>query len=72
VSSTPTATPTAESDPPDLNQDGQVNVLDIQLCVNVVLGSVTDPETVAHADVNGDGLVNVLDVQAIVNAYLQG
>jgi hypothetical protein len=49
-----------------------VNVLDIQLCVNVVLGSETNPETIAQADVNGDGVVNVLDVQAIVNAYLHG
>jgi hypothetical protein len=49
-----------------------VNVLDVQLCVNVFLGTQTDPGIVARADVNGDGAVNVLDVQAIVNAYLQG
>jgi len=55
-----------------MNQDGQVNVLDVQLCVNVFLGSETDPGTVALADVNGDGRVNVLDVQAVVNAFLQG
>jgi M6 family metalloprotease-like protein len=72
ATATPTTAPTAEPDPSDLNQDGRVNVLDIQLCVNVVLGPETDPETIAHADVNGDGVVNVLDVQAIVNAYLHG
>jgi hypothetical protein len=49
-----------------------VNVLDVQLCVNVFLGTQTDPGIVARADVNGDGAVNVLDVQAIVNTYLQG
>jgi len=49
-----------------------VNVVDVQLVVNVFLGSQTDPEVVARADVNGDGEVNVLDVQAIVNAYLHG
>jgi hypothetical protein len=47
-------------------------VLDIQLCVNVVLGSETDPGIIAHADVNGDGVVNVLDVQTVVNVYLKG
>jgi hypothetical protein len=47
-------------------------VLDVQLIVNVFLGTQTDPEIVARADVNGDGAVNVLDVQAIVNAYLHG
>jgi len=70
--STATAMPTAEPDPADINQDGQLNVLDVQLIVNVFLGSQTDPEILARADVNGDGVVNVLDVQAIVNAYLHG
>jgi M6 family metalloprotease-like protein len=67
-----TATPTSESEDEDINRDGQLNVLDVQLIVNVFLGSQTDPEIVARADVNGDGAVNVLDVQAIVNAYLHG
>jgi hypothetical protein len=49
-----------------------VNVLDVQLCVNVVLGLVSDPAIVARADVNGDGLANVLDVQIVVNAALAG
>jgi hypothetical protein len=56
----------------DLNADGQVNVLDVQLCVNVFLGTQTDPAIVARADVNADGDVNVLDVQRIVNIFLAG
>ena len=55
-----------------MNGDGQVNVLDVQLCVNVILGTETDPDIVAHADVNEDGDVNVLDVQTIVNVILAG
>jgi len=67
------ATPTSEARPPgDLNGDGDVNVLDVQLCVNVFLGVETDPETVDWADVNRDGRVDVLDVQAIVIAALSG
>ena len=54
----------------DLNRDGQVDVLDVQLCVYVFLGSQTEPEIVARADVNGDGMVNVLDAQAMANAHL--
>ncbi len=73
-SATPTITPTpsGEPDEEDLNGDGKVNVLDVQLCVNVFLGIQTDPNIVAAADVNGDGAVNVLDVQQIVNAFLMG
>ena len=46
--------------------------MDVQLAVNVFLGTQTDPAIVARADVNGDGAVNVLDVQAIANIYLSG
>jgi parallel beta-helix repeat protein len=67
---TPSETPSSTPLPGDLNQDGQVNVLDTQLCVNVVLGTETDPIIVARADVNKDGDVNVLDVQEIVNVML--
>jgi subtilisin family serine protease len=74
---TATSTPTATQTPSgtieeDLNLDGRVNVLDVQLCVNVFLGIQTDPTIVARADVNGDGAVNVLDVQRIVNKFLAG
>jgi subtilisin len=71
---TPTATelPGATPTPGDLNLDGDVNVLDVQLCVNVILETETDPGIVALADVNDDGSVNVLDLQLIVNIILSG
>ncbi len=47
-------------------------MIDVQLCVNVILGSETDPAVVVRADVTQDGSVNVLDVQAIVNIILAG
>ncbi len=56
--------------PADINEDGRVDVLDAQLCVNVFLGTEGEPAIVARADVNGDGAVNVIDVQIIVNTYL--
>jgi hypothetical protein len=56
--------------PGDLNLDGSVDVLDVQLCVNVFLSSETDPGVIARADVNADTNVDVLDVQLIVNLFL--
>jgi hypothetical protein len=67
ATSTPDARPTG-----DLNGDGRVNVLDVQLCVNVFLGMEDDPDVVAWADVNRDERVDVLDVQAIANVVLSG
>jgi hypothetical protein len=49
-----------------------VDVLDLQLCINVILGAEADPGVIARADVNLDGAVNVLDAQAIVNIILTG
>ena len=66
----PSATPGGPGLPGDLDLDGLVNVIDVQLCVNVILGSETDPDVIIRADVNGDGGANVLDVQAIVNIIL--
>jgi len=68
----PSATPGGTGLPGDISLDGLVNVIDVQLCVNVILGSETDPAVVVRADVTQDGSVNVLDVQAIVNIILAG
>jgi hypothetical protein len=54
----------------DINGDGMTDVLDVQFCVNVVLGMENAPDPVARADINGDGEVNVLDVQKLVNSIL--
>jgi hypothetical protein len=54
----------------DINRDGYVDNLDVDICVNAILEYVVDSSVVHRADVNGDGAVNILDVQAIVNMYL--
>ena len=77
-SATPSATPTGELGPSptpgsllgDLSQDGVVDVVDLQLCVNVVLGTETDPAIVERADLNADGTTNILDIQQLVNIIL--
>lgn len=55
--------------PMDINADGTVDVSDVNLVINVMLGKggIT-PENLA--DVTGDGKVDVSDVNAIINAML--
>jgi hypothetical protein len=55
----------------DINADNAVNVLDIQLCVNVVLGLETNPTIVAASDINDDGRVNTSDVDLLVELVLR-
>jgi hypothetical protein len=50
----------------DLNLDGSVNVVDLQLVLNQALGLI--PVTL---DLNGDGDVDVADVQIVANAVLR-
>jgi hypothetical protein len=68
----PTVTPGGPGLPGDVSLDGFVNIIDVQLCVNVILGSETESGIVMRSDVTGDGSVNVLDAQAIVNIILAG
>jgi hypothetical protein len=55
----------------DINADNAVNVLDIQLCVNVVLGLETNPTIVANSDINDDGRVSTSDVDLLVELVLR-
>ena len=51
----------------DLNDDSIINVQDIIIMVNIVLGTVEYNEA---ADLSGDGIVNVLDVIQLMNLIL--
>jgi polygalacturonase len=50
----------------DVNQDGIVDLVDVQLCVSVFLGLENDPDIVDRADINNSGRVDVVDVQLVV------
>ena len=50
----------------DVNGDGKVDAVDIQLVINAVLDIITLPT----ADINRDGAVNAVDVQLVINAAL--
>ena len=53
----------------DLNGDGLINVLDIVVLVNIVLGNT---EPLGDGDLNDDGVLNILDVVMLVNIILNG
>jgi YetA-like protein/Bacterial Ig-like domain (group 1)/Dockerin type I domain len=52
----------------DLNGDGVVNAIDIQIAIGQSLGS----STCSTADLNKDGVCNVIDVQRVINASAGG
>jgi predicted outer membrane repeat protein len=52
--------------PGDVDADGVVNAVDVQMAINGALGLATP----APADVNGDGTANAIDVQQVINAAL--
>jgi len=55
----------------DVNLDGSVNVLDIVVAVNHVLGIETiSGYELEVADMNDDGIVNILDIISIVNLII--
>ena len=47
----------------DVNQDGVVDVLDLQLVVDAMFGQQS-----STSDINGDGQVNIIDLQMVFNA----
>ena len=54
----------------DLNQDSIINVLDIIILVNIILGSEPDNSQLISGDLNSDGILNVLDIILLVNIIL--
>jgi hypothetical protein len=55
----------------DINGDSILNILDIVLVVNFILGSDTpDASEFVAADLNSDGILNILDVVTLTNLIL--
>ncbi len=50
----------------DVNNDGIVDITDVNKAINAILGKVEETD----CDVNNDGIVDVTDVNAIVNIVL--
>ena len=55
----------------DINLDGAVNILDVVLLVNFILGNQTpSDENFASSDLSTDGMLNILDIVQLVNIIL--
>ena len=52
----------------DVNEDGEVNISDINAVIDIILGGVSNPA----GDVNGDGEVNISDVNTVIDIILGG
>ena len=52
----------------DTNEDSTINVLDVIIMVNMIIGDANI--NLNTADMNGDGLVNVSDVVILINTIL--
>ena len=52
----------------DINNDGNIDVLDVVILVNYILNG--DTSELDGADINNDGVINVLDIVALVNIIL--
>ncbi|MBQ9217423.1 MAG: choice-of-anchor J domain-containing protein [Muribaculaceae bacterium] len=50
----------------DVNQDGQVDIKDVNEVINAMLGKSTNP----LADCNGNGTIDIVDVNMVINAML--
>lgn len=61
---------TVESASGDVNHDGSVNISDVILIVESVLGNTPSNFYAEDADLNGDGVININDVINVVNIIL--
>ncbi len=51
----------------DINGDTEINIQDVVLLINIILGSLENES----GDINGDGFVDILDVVKLVNTILE-
>ena len=57
----------------DLDGNGAINILDVVMLVNIVLGVLDPtPQQEISADLNADNTINILDVVQLVNMILSG
>ncbi|MBO4870878.1 MAG: M6 family metalloprotease domain-containing protein [Muribaculaceae bacterium] len=54
----------------DVNNDGKVDVEDVNAIINIILEIKTEADYEGDADLNGDGKVDVEDVNAAINIIL--
>lgn len=55
----------------DVNGDGSVNISDVNVLINIILGANLDADTMKRADVNDDGSRNISDVNEVIAIILK-
>lgn len=56
--------------PGDVDGDGAVDISDVNILINIVLGSDSAENYNGRADVNGDGTVDISDANEVINTML--
>ena len=54
----------------DLNQDGLINVQDIILTINIILGTPPSDYELWSGDLNQDNVIDILDIVLLINLIL--
>ena len=54
----------------DINGDGSVDIFDVNLAINLMLGNDNDAVRKERADINDDNKVDIADVNAVINLML--
>ena len=56
--------------PGDANQDGEVNIADVNTVIDAILSGAHDANTVWYCDINHDGEVTIADASMIIDIIL--
>lgn len=54
----------------DVNNDGEVNIADVNTLIDIILGGRFDDQTMLRADVNEDGEIGIADINAVIDIIL--
>ena len=54
----------------DINGDGVVDVSDVNIAIDIVLGKDSNDNYGGRADLDGNGIVDVSDVNALIDIVL--
>ena len=56
----------------DVNENGEVNIQDVTLLIDYLLGSESIPFNTNNADINQDATIDITDVTLLIDLLLQG
>ena len=58
----------SQTDSGDIDENGELNVLDVLLMIDMILGHINSDIDVA--DLNEDGIINIEDIMILINTIL--